>query len=96
MGYCIYIKDKNRKITENDFHLAVENLMPFYKGEIFSKQPWGYSARCDIKLDTGIITLSGSFSVSGEHAEGCTLNMLINLQKLGYRIDILSEDFCYV
>ena len=96
MGYHFELIDKTKKeITKFDFKQAVESLTMFNRSETFAEMPWGYSAYSDIKLKEGHVMVSGSFSMSGKYCEGLVLNLLINLQKLGYVIDIISPDFKY-
>jgi len=100
MGYCIILKERNQKKIElDDFKKAFDELYVFYKlhsniDGYFNEDDNSYrGAYCDYRLEDGEIIISGSFSISGEHAEGFTLSIVNSLQNMGYYIKVESEDF---
>jgi hypothetical protein len=91
MGYSIYINSE----TEIDcLEEIIEELPEFYT-DGFSKQSWGWTLYSDVSLSDNKkqIKISGSFGVSGKHAEGFTLQIVNKLLHRGYKIICKSDDF---
>jgi hypothetical protein len=89
MGYTITLKS-NQKITPEQFQEAINKLNNFYRqGGVYGRTV------CDVRLDKqeNKVFVTGSFQMSGKHAEGFALNMLINLQTQGHVITVTSSDF---
>jgi len=97
MSYSIYIKS-DKEIKETDIESIIEELPEFYrnfhslKG---SKQDWGWSLYTDIRLSDNKkeLRVSGSFGMSGKHAEGMALQFMNGLLKRNYKVICESEDY---
>jgi hypothetical protein len=89
MGYTINLCSKDKKITLEDFNRSIGKLSKWNIGEP------GHGLRCDVALKGYYVRISGSFSMSGTSAEGFALNLLINLQSMGYKITVISSDWEY-
>jgi hypothetical protein len=89
MGYIITLKS-NKTITPEQLQEAISKLNNFYRTSgVYGKPVCDF--RLDIKNNTVIV--SGSFDMSGKHAEGFALNLLINFQAQGHVITLTSSDF---
>lgn len=94
MGYCCNIKT-NKNIQEKDIQEIVDNLPDKYKGIIpyTTKQEWGWPCVCDIKLpDKNILTISGSYSISGMYAEEFVNYITVRLKSKNYITKVKWED----
>ena len=90
MGYSFNLISKDKPIEESDYKTAIKNLSAFNLGG-----DNGGRLVCDIDYHLRYIRISGSFSISGEHAEGFVLNMLMNMLELGYKPKVISRDWSY-
>lgn len=89
MGYSFYLISKEKDINKTDFEKAMSNLSNFnLYGEI------GVPV-CDVDFNSKYIRISGSFGISGNHAEGFVLNLLICLTELNYNLKVISGDWEY-
>ena len=91
MGYSFYLISKEKRITNEDYAIALQNLSPFNSKGMAGMMP------CDVSHDKTkhYIRVSGSFGVSGKYAEGFVLNLLMNLLDLGYKPKVISRDWEY-
>jgi len=90
MGYSFYVASKDKQISQADFDTAIDKL------SLFNKKGFSGLPVCDISFTNPYyIRVSGSFSISGNYAEGFVLNLVFNLINLGYTPTVLSRDFEY-
>ncbi len=90
LGYGFWIISKEKPITKEHYDLAILNMSEFNKtGGALGGRP------CDIDYKPFCIYVSGSYGISGNHAEGFVLNLLIRLIDLGYSPKVLSNDWNY-
>jgi hypothetical protein len=99
MGYSFRLCSIEKNYTIEDVQTALENLSPFNKGKFGLLKDKGgnrWHCRTDVALNRNlnIVTISGSY-IFGQYAEGMVLNMMINLQNLGYTVYVHSTDWEY-
>lgn len=87
MSYSCSLK-ANRDILEKDIDSIVENLPE--KFSAFGgncKQSWGWHCGCDVYIPKEeILTIGGSYSISGNIADDFVAYFKDELQKLNYNI----------
>jgi hypothetical protein len=81
-----------------DVQKAIDGLSEFNQGDFKSKKNgkrWHCRSDVSLNRNENILCVSGSYGISGQYAEGMVLNLLLNLQKLGYIIEVYSSDWEY-
>lgn len=94
MGYCCNIK-ANKNIKEKDVEDIINNLPDKYTGIIpyTTKQSWGFPVICDVHLPIkNVLTISGSYGVSGMYAEEFVDYINRQLKYKRYNTKVMWED----
>ena len=94
MGYRCDIK-ANAVIKESDVEDIIDNLPNKYTGIMpyTRKQSWGFPVVCDVHLPCkNVLTVSGSYSISGMYAEEFVDYLNRQLDVKGYITEVVWED----
>jgi hypothetical protein len=93
MGYSIYLIDRNKSIEMEDFCKACCVLPDRLKDPVLGCYVTDLSLVDYIKKEHFYVSVSGSYSISGNMADEMSLTMKENLDKLGYKIDRYSDPY---
>jgi len=96
MGFIVKLIDKDNSIREDEFATAIKELKPEFNSDI--KEKSGVFIHLDsneIELKNGVVKIFGSFTTMGDEIEGLILNLLLNLQKFGYKIEVICPELGY-
>lgn len=86
MGYRYLIKT-DRPVRDIDITNIVNKMPEELQGPFnCNRQPWGWSCICDIQLDNNIVSVSGSYGVSGKESLKFVTYLQGKLQNAGYKI----------
>ncbi len=91
MGWCIDV-ETDRPLTDEVVESVIADLPdglidPYGMGGP-SRQSWGWAIACDVRLTEGLLTLSGSYGMSGNIARYAAEAFARRLEKRGYRVSI--------